>query len=107
MKIEESFKDIKDKLGFTKLMNKKLENLVKLILIGLFAYNILMLIGERLREAVLNRTERRRFSGLHLLFNMLCCYTRSKLKTAIRHVQKYLRRSDSNERALYLTWGSI
>jgi hypothetical protein len=107
MKIEESFKDIKDKLGFTKLMNKKLENLVKLILIGLLAYNILMLIGERLREAVLNKTERRRFSGLHLLFNMLCCYTRSKLKTAIRHVQKYLRRSDSNERALYLTWGSV
>lgn len=107
MKIEESFKDIKDKLGFTKLMNKKLENLVKLILIGLLAYNILMLIGERLREAVLNRAERRRFSGLHLLFNMLCCYTRAKLKTAIRHVQKYLRRSSSNERALCLTWGSL
>ena len=107
MKIEESFKDIKDKLGFTKLMNKKLENLVKLILIGLLAYNILMLIGERLRETVLNRTERRRFSGLHLLFNMLCCYTRSKLKTAIRHVQKYLRHSDSSVRMLYLAWEGI
>ena len=107
MKIEESFKDIKDKLGFTKLMNKKLENLVKLILIGLLAYNILMLIGEKLREAVLNRTERRRFSGLHLLFNMLYCYTRSKLKTAIRYVQKYLRYFDSSERMLYLALRSI
>lgn len=107
MKIEESFKDIKDKLGFTKLMNKKLENLVKIILIGLLAYNILMLIGERLREVVLNRAERRRFSGLHLLFNMLCCYTRCKLKTAIRYVQKYLRSSFSNDQVLYLTWGSV
>lgn len=107
MKIEESFKDIKDKLGFAKLMNKKLENLLKLILIGILAYNILMLIGEKLREAVLNKAERRRFSGLHLLFNMLYCYTRSKLKTAIRRVQKYLRRFDSNERMLYLTFGSV
>ena len=107
MKIEESFKDIKDKLGFTKLMNKKLENLLKLILIGLLAYNILMLIGERLREVVFNRTERRKFSGLHLLFNMLYCYTRSKLKTAIRHVQKYLRCLDSSGRMLCLPLRSI
>jgi len=107
MKIEESFKDLKDKLGFTKLMNKKLDNLLKLILIGILAYNILMLIGEKLREVALNKNERHRFSGLHLLFNMVYRYTRSKLKTAIRHVKKYLLSLNSNERALYLTLGSV
>ena len=90
MKIEESFKDVKDKLGFIKVMNKKMTNTLKLILIGLLAYNIFMLIGECLRDIVLPPRERHKFSGLHLLFNMIYRYTRTKLKKAIRWVEIYL-----------------
>jgi hypothetical protein len=80
MKIEESFKDVKDKLGFIKVMNKKMINALKLILIGLLAYNIFMLIGEFLRYMVLSPRERDKFSGLHLLFNLVYRYTLPKLK---------------------------
>lgn len=88
MKIEESFKDVKDKLGFIKVMNKKMANALKLILIGLLAYNIFMLIGECLRDIVLPPRERRKFSGLHLLFSMIYRYTRTKLKKAIRRLSE-------------------
>ncbi len=91
MKIEESFKDIKDKLGFTKLMNKTVNNLHKLLLIGLIAYNLLILIGEIVRNQVLSKRERLKFSGLHVLLNMIYSYTRHKLRKAICQVQFYLR----------------
>jgi hypothetical protein len=90
MKIEESFKDVKDKLGFIKIMNKKVVNALKLILIGLLAYNIFMLIGEYLRDIVLSPRERRRFSGLHVLFNLIYRYTRAKLRRAVRWLDLYL-----------------
>ncbi len=97
MKIEESFKDIKDKLGFTKIMNKTLGNLLKMLLIGLIAYNLLILIGEMLRLQVLTKRERLKFSGLHLLLNMIYSYSRSKLRKALRQVEFHLLENNSDD----------
>lgn len=97
MKIEESFKDVKDKLGFTKLMNKTLTNLLKMLLIGLIAYNLLILIGEMLRDKVLAKRERLKFSGLHLLLNMIYSYSRSKLRKALRYVEFHLLEENSDD----------
>lgn len=97
MKIEESFKDVKDKLGFTKIMNKTLDNLLKLLLIGLIAYNLLILIGEMLRSQVLTKREKLKFSGLHLLLNMIYSYSRSKLRKALRQVEFHLLENNSDD----------
>ena len=97
MKIEESFKDTKDKLGFTKAMNKKLDNLLKLLLIGFLAYNLLILIGEQLREKVLTDREKLKFSGLHLLFNMVYRFTRSRLRKVMRYVELQLLEINSDD----------
>lgn len=96
MKIEESFKDVKDKLGFTKLMNKKRSNLLKLLLIGFLTYNILLLVGEQVRTTVLTKEKARKYSGLHILFNMVGQYTRSVLKKAFRDIELYLHQINSD-----------
>jgi hypothetical protein len=97
MKIEESFKDVKDKLGFTKVMNKTLANLLKMLLIGLIAYNLLILIGEMLRDKVLTARERLKYSGLHLLLNMIYSYSRSRLRKTLRQVALYLLANNSDD----------
>ncbi len=50
MKIEESFKDLKSLLNLHKLMNKKQENLEKLLALVMLAYAIGLLVGEQLRD---------------------------------------------------------
>ena len=50
MKIEESFKDLKSLLNLEKLMNKRQENLEKMIALVLLAYGIGLLVGEKLRD---------------------------------------------------------
>ncbi len=50
MKIEESFKDLKDLLGMTKLMNKKQEYMEKMIALLLLIFPIGLLLGEELRD---------------------------------------------------------
>ena len=50
MKIEQSFKDLKDMLGMTKLMNQKQENMEKMIALLLLIFPIGLLLGEELRD---------------------------------------------------------
>jgi Transposase DDE domain len=50
MKIEESFKDLKDLLGMTKLMNQKQEYMEKMIALLLLIFPIGLLLGEGLRD---------------------------------------------------------
>lgn len=50
MKIEESFKDLKDLLGMTKLMNQKQVHMEKMIALLLLIFPIGLLFGEGLRD---------------------------------------------------------
>lgn len=50
MKIEQSFKDLKDLLGMTKLMNQKQEYMEKMIALLLLVFPIGLLFGEGLRD---------------------------------------------------------
>ena len=50
MKIEQSFKDLKDLLGMTKLMNQKQEYMEKMIALLLIVFSIGLLVGEHLRD---------------------------------------------------------
>ena len=50
MKIEESFKDLKDLLGMTKLMNQKQEYMEKMIALLLLIFPIGLLLGQELRD---------------------------------------------------------
>lgn len=52
MKIDQAFKDLKSLLGLEKVMNKKQENLEKMIALLLLAYGIGLLVGEALREEI-------------------------------------------------------
>ena len=46
MKIEESFRDMKDLLNIEKIMNQKQENMEKMLSLVLLSYSIGLLIGE-------------------------------------------------------------
>jgi hypothetical protein len=50
MKIEQSFKDLKDLLGMTKLMNQKQDYMEKMIALLLLTFPIGLLLGEGLRD---------------------------------------------------------
>lgn len=50
MKIEQSFKDLKDLLGMTKLMNLKQDYMEKMIALLLLIFSIGLLLGEELRD---------------------------------------------------------
>jgi hypothetical protein len=52
MKIEESFKDLKSLLSLEKVMNKKRDNLEKMVAMVLLAYSIGLLVGEEIRDRV-------------------------------------------------------
>jgi len=50
MKIEQSFKDLKSLLSLEKIMNKKRENVEKVVALVLIAYAIGLMLGEALRD---------------------------------------------------------
>ena len=50
MKIEESFKDLKDLLNLEKLMSKHQEQMEKMVALVLLAYAIGLLLGEAVRD---------------------------------------------------------
>lgn len=50
MKIEESFKDLKSLLCIDKVMNKKQENMEKMLALVMIAYSIGLMVGEALRD---------------------------------------------------------
>jgi len=67
MKIEESFRDMKSLLDLGKIMNKKRENMEKMVALVLLAYSIGLLIGQEIRERLYNERKRKLYSGLFIL----------------------------------------
>lgn len=67
MRIEESFRDMKDLLNIDKIMNQKQENMEKMVSLVLLSYSIGLLIGETIRETVYPEKKRKLYSGLHIL----------------------------------------
>jgi len=52
MKIEQSFKDLKDLLGITKIMNQRQHYMEQMVALIHLAYSIVLLIGETVRDRV-------------------------------------------------------
>lgn len=57
MKIEETFRDCKDLLHLPKVMNKRQQNLEKMIALALMAYAVGLLFGEAVRDVTYGRVE--------------------------------------------------
>ena len=57
MKIEETFRDCKDLLHLPKVMNKRQENLEKMIALALMAYAVALLFGEAVRDVTYGKVE--------------------------------------------------
>lgn len=60
MKIDESFKDLKNLLNLERLMNKKRELMEKMVALVLMAYAIGLLLGEAVRDRMYGAKEGRR-----------------------------------------------
>lgn len=60
MKIDESFRDLKNLLRMDKLMNKKAEQMEKMIALVMLAFSIGLLAGEGVRDCVFGEPVKRR-----------------------------------------------
>jgi hypothetical protein len=80
MKIEESFRDMKNLLGLEKLMNKRREQMQKMAALLLLAYAIGLWLGERLRLAAFpeNTRKHKLYSGLFLLLKLKLPFSRQE-----------------------------
>jgi len=67
MKIEESFRDMKSLLALDKIMNKKRENMKKMVALLILAYSIGLILGEEIRDRLYNERKRKLYSGLFIL----------------------------------------
>jgi len=72
MKIEESFRDMKNLLGLEKLMNKRRDHMEKMVALLLLAYAIGLWLGETLRPTLFPHGTRKHklYSGLFVLLNL-------------------------------------
>lgn len=68
MKIEESFRDLKNLLGMGKLMSKRRDHMEKMVALLLIAYTIGLWLGETLRETLFPKDTRKHklYSGLFI-----------------------------------------
>lgn len=83
MKIEESFRDMKDLLNIDKIMNQKQDNMEKMVSMVLLSYSIGLLIGETIRESVYTEKKRKLYSGLHILLKRKVIILGDMLKAVI------------------------
>jgi hypothetical protein len=69
MKIDESFRDLKNLLGLDRVMSQRRDYLEQVLALVMIAYAIGLLLGEILRDKLFDRThsKRRLYSGLFLL----------------------------------------
>ena len=69
MKIEESFRDLKNLLGLDRVMNQRRDYLEQVLALVMIAYAVGLLLGETLRDKLFDRThsKHRLYSGLFLL----------------------------------------
>jgi len=78
MKIEESFRDMKNLLGMEKLMAKRRDHMEKMVALLLIAYAIGLWLGETLRAALFPDGTRKHklYSGLFVLLKLKLTITR-------------------------------
>ena len=67
MKIEECFRNLKSLLNLDRIMNKKQENMEKMMALTLLAYSIGLLLGEEIRRRLYTAGKRKLYSGLFIL----------------------------------------
>jgi hypothetical protein len=91
MKIDESFRDMKNLLNVDKIMNKKQENMEKILSLFLFAYSIGLLIGEEIRESVYSEKKRKLYSGLHILIKRKLDLPKEKIDEIINRASLFFR----------------
>lgn len=89
MKIEECFRDLKDKLGMGQVMNKRRENMEKMIALLMIAYGLAVLIGEEVRER-LSCHAKELYSGLHVLLRQRLPFIPGLVQEAINNVLNFL-----------------
>jgi len=82
MKIDESFRDMKDLLSLEKIIAKQ-ENMEKIVSLFLFTYSIGLLIGEEIRESVYSEKKRKLYSGLHILIKRKLELSKEKIDEII------------------------
>jgi hypothetical protein len=72
MKIEESFRDLKNLLGMEKLMSKRRDHMEKMVALLLIAYTIALWLGETLRETIFLKDSRKQklYSGLFIFLKL-------------------------------------
>ena len=72
MKIEECFRDMKSLLGLEKLMNKRRDQMEKMVALLLIAYTIALWLGEMLRSVLFPEGTRKHklYSGLFVLLKL-------------------------------------
>ncbi len=78
MKLEESFRDMKNLLGLEKLMNKHRDNMEKMVALLLIAYAIGLWLGETLRPTLFPKGSRKHklYSSLFVLLKLKLAITR-------------------------------
>jgi hypothetical protein len=83
MKIDESFRDLKNLLHLDKIMNKKHVNMEKMVALVLLAYVIGLLIGEQIRDRVYAGRKWNLYSGLFILLKQKISLARKILAQII------------------------
>lgn len=91
MKIEESFKDLKSLLNMDKVMNKRQENMEKMLALVMIAYSIGLLLGEAIRDRMYTQAGKvsRKwylYSGLFVLLKQKICLSRKELRQVVSQV---------------------
>jgi hypothetical protein len=67
MKIEECFRDLKNHLGMGQVINKKRENMEKMLALLMIAYGLALLIGEEIKQRLYHPIRGLPYSGIHIL----------------------------------------
>ena len=86
MKIEESFRDLKSQLNLDKIMNKKRDNMEKMIALVLLAYSIGLLLGEGVRDRIYEGKKWRCYSGLFILLKQKIHLSENAIDEVINEV---------------------
>ncbi|MFN3468043.1 MAG: transposase, partial [Candidatus Brocadiales bacterium] len=89
MKVEECFRDLKDKLGMGQVMSKKRENMEKMVALLMIAYALAVLIGEEVRERLSYHTKEL-YSGIHILLRQRLPFIPGLVQGVINNVLSFL-----------------
>ena len=86
MKIDESFRDLKNLLGMDKLMCQKRHWMEQMVCLALIAYAIGLVLGETLRSHLFPETSRKwkLYSGLFVLLKLKPVLPFSEFRTVCR-----------------------